>query len=469
MKKLIIFLTGILISANAYCGTISITPFISGNDVTINHLETQRTTLQNWANGDVEGGVNIKAGSLVSQDFANSTSPITRWGEAFNDFTFSGMLPATSANLTSDISTGISYVNGYRISTNATSHTYTASKDTYVYINEGGYFIFSEVANGAAAPSTPSNSLLLAKAVTNGTAITSVSDLRTTSIQITVTTSNFPTDYRNGALVIKDSTTATHIEAGQVAIGTTLYTNTDDTGSTSTATAGNWIEGSAPNLKNLPFYVYAYNNAGSSFDLKYSSADPVHSDTSGNTAGVLRYYTTGGVYYRAMAWISGDASGLIQTQAFGNVKDSNTSNQVYFETGALATGTTILPHDDTIPQNNEGDEYMVCTFKPTSSLSKLKIHVSANGDATGAGTNSMALFQNNTANAIAGCWSPRASTDRFHLELSHYMTAGTTNPIVFRVRIGNSGAGTTTFNGVASARIFGGVSASSISVEEING
>jgi hypothetical protein len=47
------------------------------------------------------------------------------------------------------------------------------------------------------------------------------------------------------------------------------------------------------------------------------------------------------------------------------------------------------------------------------------------------------------------------------------MTAGTIIATTFKVRVGCSGAGTTTFNGVAGGRIFGGVMASSITITEV--
>src|SRR4029077_3053585 len=126
-------------------------------------------------------------------------------------------------NLTATTSAGVSYVNGVGLSTAATNNTYTASKDTYVYINAGGFFDYIAVSNGGAAPSTPPNELLLAKVVTNGTAVTSVVDLRTTSIQITVNGSNFPANYRDQAYVAIDSTSAVHMEPGQLAIGSFMY------------------------------------------------------------------------------------------------------------------------------------------------------------------------------------------------------------------------------------------------------
>jgi hypothetical protein len=47
------------------------------------------------------------------------------------------------------------------------------------------------------------------------------------------------------------------------------------------------------------------------------------------------------------------------------------------------------------------------------------------------------------------------------------MTTGTTLETTFKVRAGNSEAGTTTFNGVSGARLYGGVIVSSITITEI--
>ena len=46
------------------------------------------------------------------------------------------------------------------------------------------------------------------------------------------------------------------------------------------------------------------------------------------------------------------------------------------QTGAVATGTTVMPIDDTIPQNTEGDQYMTLAITPTHASNKLLIEVS---------------------------------------------------------------------------------------------
>jgi hypothetical protein len=104
-----------------------------------------------------------------------------RHDDLYSDWVVSGLLPATSATLASTISAGTAYVSGRRIEKLATSHTYTASVDTYVDLDSAGTYLFAEVANGAVAPAQPADSIRLAKVVTDATAITSVTDLRETT------------------------------------------------------------------------------------------------------------------------------------------------------------------------------------------------------------------------------------------------------------------------------------------------
>ena len=137
--------------------------------------------------------------------------------------------------------------------------------------------------------------------------------------------------------------------------------------------------------------------------------------------------------------------------------------------GAVATGTTVLPSDDTIPQITEGDECMTLAITPAANTNKLRIDVVVHAAFSVADkTVSAALFQDTTANALA------AGRTTFYVEdapspicFTHYMSAGTTSETTFRVRIGGSDTGTTTFNGGAEARRFGGVMASSITITEI--
>lgn len=141
------------------------------------------------------------------------------------------------------------------------------------------------------------------------------------------------------------------------------------------------------------------------------------------------------------------------------------------QTGAVATGSTGIPYDDTIPQNTEGDEYMTLAITPTSATNKLKIEVVWVGTTVGQAWIIVALFQDSTANALAAaCDFHTVSTSGTTTTFTHYMTSGTTSATTFKVRAGidSGGAGgTMTFNGQSGGRIFGGVSASSITITEI--
>jgi len=466
-RRLALVFSFILATQPAQAGLISLPEYLSGNDVTISNLNTTNTTLEDTINGGIAGGgVNIQPGSITSIDMANSISPVKRWDEAFSDFTPSGMLPATSANLTSNISAGVSYVNGLRIEKNATANTYTASKDTYVYISETGSYQFQEVANGAAAPATPANTLLLAKVVTDTDNITSVSDLRSTSITITATASNFPLNYRDQAFISWDSTTTTHVEPGNLAIGTTIYTRTSDTSSRNITTAANWIEGGVPTLTTpIKVYIYAYNDSGSSFDFKYSSADPVYSDTSSNTAGILRYYTSGGTNYRAIGWLLASAD-AVQSHHIGNFYDMGVRNVVRNTYTAVRAITTAMPADNTTPLISEGQEVFRVAIVPSNASSKIRVTAKVSMAPSTSERASAALFDGSNQLLTAQA-SPTGATNH-QLTLTTIHTPGTTNFVEYKVRAGGHSSSTAYLNANESGTgFYSGLLNTFIEAEEI--
>jgi len=138
---------------------------------------------------------------------------------------------------------------------------------------------------------------------------------------------------------------------------------------------------------------------------------------------------------------------------------------------AMATGTTAIPVDDTIPQNTEGDEFMTLAITPTNANNKLIIDVSA--ICSHSVTNDriiMALFQDSAADAIAVSGQHSQGEQPITMTLKYPPTvAGTTSETTFKVRIGGeAGAGgTLTFNGHAGARKMGGKYISSITITEV--
>lgn len=137
-------------------------------------------------------------------------------------------------------------------------------------------------------------------------------------------------------------------------------------------------------------------------------------------------------------------------------------------TTAVATGTTTMPVDDTIPQNTEGDQYLTQAITPKSATNILVIEANlmlAGSAATY--TIATALFQDATANALAAVANYGAVAGAIlNVKLIHRMVAGTTSSTTFNVRAGSSAAGTTTFNGAAAARLFGAITKSSLIITE---
>lgn len=138
------------------------------------------------------------------------------------------------------------------------------------------------------------------------------------------------------------------------------------------------------------------------------------------------------------------------------------------QTGTVATGTTVMPQDNTIPQSTEGDQYMTVTYTPTSASNNLRIDVAAFGSISANVSMCTALFQDSIANALAANtqYASGGPTNNYSTYFTHTMTAGTTSAITFKVRIGPEAAATFTFNGRSTGQLFGGRGSSSITVTE---
>lgn len=142
------------------------------------------------------------------------------------------------------------------------------------------------------------------------------------------------------------------------------------------------------------------------------------------------------------------------------------------DTGAVATGTTTIPFDDTIPQSTEGDQYMTQAITPASAANALRVKSQAIfSQATGAAiVLAGALFQDATANALTTFQTVSAGNDfEAAILIEKLLLAGGSVSTTFKTRVGASGAGTLTFNGRGSARKYGGTVNSYMQVEELMG
>ena len=147
----------------------------------------------------------------------------------------------------------------------------------------------------------------------------------------------------------------------------------------------------------------------------------------------------------------------------------DTVNLARTATGATASGTTVLPFDDTIPQSGEGDQYMTQAITPSSAANVLRVKSRVWGGTSAADVSiSVAIFQDAVANALVADVAYGVGNSQIHSRyLEHLMLAATTSATTFKTRVGPSSAATFYFNGNSVGRLFGGVGHSFMEVQEI--
>ena len=144
---------------------------------------------------------------------------------------------------------------------------------------------------------------------------------------------------------------------------------------------------------------------------------------------------------------------------------------VHAAVSAVATGTTVMVDDDTIPQITEGNEAITLAITPTSASSRLLITANVFHSAALTACNIItALFQDSTANALAAVAQekPNDANAPFITTLTHEMAAGTTSATTFKIRAGANSGGTWTLNGWGGARRMGGVASTTLNIMELS-
>lgn len=132
----------------------------------------------------------------------------------------------------------------------------------------------------------------------------------------------------------------------------------------------------------------------------------------------------------------------------------------------FATGTALIPNDNTIPQITEGTEFMSLSITPKSTTSILVVEANSMFSISAAQVLTSALFQDAGANALAAMGGTSNANNYSPMFLRHIKTSGSTTPTTFRLRAGLGGAGTVSFNGYVGVATYGGVSASSMMITE---
>lgn len=139
-------------------------------------------------------------------------------------------------------------------------------------------------------------------------------------------------------------------------------------------------------------------------------------------------------------------------------------------TTALDSTTTVIPADDTPPQNNEGKEFLTQAITPTDAGNIIVVEVALVLSHSVAGTEILALFKDTGVDALAAVPETMSAVNEARtLRLFYKESAGSTTARTYKARAGNSAAGTTYLNGVNNVRLFGGVCISYIRVMEYQG
>lgn len=338
MRKLWLILVSLAVigSHNAYADIISVPDFSADSGVP--HLNYFKNTTVNMINGNIQGAGgtganrNIAADSVAEIDLYDDANPriyasdlLSIGSDSFatgtlvqNSYVKSGGTIATSGTLSSTLTACVYYVNGYRISLGASSQTFTASMDTYVDLSQSGVVTLSPVANGATQPPVASNSARVAKVVTDGTSITSVTDLANRRLPgLTV-----PANYRSGFAVSKDSATTLSILPGTCEINNTMLNKTSNSTLT-ISTSGDWAGGVSLRAAD----TYAFVGEDASGNLKLHTTAPAFSNYAvSSTAGKKRYSTWSGTVYRILGWFYMDGSQNVEVAS--NIKEGDVANIV---------------------------------------------------------------------------------------------------------------------------------------------
>jgi len=125
--------------------------------------------------------------------------------------------------------------------------------------------------------------------------------------------------------------------------------------------------------------------------------------------------------------------------------------------------TTILPIDDTVPTITEGDEILSQAITLAATANKVAVLVcvpAASGSTVG-----VAVYRGSTC-IWAGIFAPGAGEMASPVFLD---APGSTGPHTYSVRIGNNTGAVTRINGSTVGRIFGGVSAATLTLIEFKG
>ncbi|MBT0664884.1 hypothetical protein KI809_11285 [Geobacter pelophilus] len=140
-------------------------------------------------------------------------------------------------------------------------------------------------------------------------------------------------------------------------------------------------------------------------------------------------------------------------------------------TGSVVKCNVTIPRDDTVPQITEGTQVLSVIYAAKRPNSRIVIRAYVQGQPTNAGTTVSSLFQSGSSNAIAAATHTVSADGNFPapIAIMGEYSPGSTDSVTYSLRVGRGDAGQVFYvNGTnAGLRVFGGVAATYMTVEEI--
>lgn len=211
--------------------------------------------------------------------------------------------------------------------------------------------------------------------------------------------------------------------------------------------SGQWL-----NMDDATDSFGIYNNAGSPEGVVAADIGSLCTDTTNGELYIKQTDTVNTGWVQA----GGQSGKVLQT-----VSDENST---------YSTTTSQIPSDNTIPQQTEGTEILSVTITPSNTNNILSFSYTIFVGTSSVSSNvTSALFQDSTADALyaIGRNNPNATTTFFGMTGQYRMTAGTTSSTTFKLRFGANNANAIGLNGTSAGRLYGGVSISTLIVQEL--
>ena len=181
-----------------------------------------------------------------------------------------------------------------------------------------------------------------------------------------------------------------------------------------------------------------------------------------------------GISFPAADTIKFSTGGIERLQITNNAvsADGHIIQTIHKDYRTFFSTNTLIPLDDTIPQNTEGAEVFTQAITPSSSSNFIHITVVLN--MSNSNVNNLhvaAVFKDSGANAIGAGWAKCVGTNApsSPMVINFTDSPNTTSAVTYKVRVGYSGniASVVQVNGGSGLRYLGGALASGMTLKEV--